>query len=84
MYLCHFTNQAQGDSRGSKYMNFTKKSILSILFGLNTKCKWFLMELVFVTLFKVKIPNAKAIAIKGIDKTQLVKITIGLRYQMGL
>ena len=23
--LCHFTNQAQGDRRGSKFMNFTKK-----------------------------------------------------------
>ena len=29
----------------------------------------------------MKIPNAGAIAIKGIDKTDLVKITIGLRDQ---
>ena len=26
--LCHFTNQAQGDRRNSKLMNFTKELIL--------------------------------------------------------
>ena len=39
MYLCHFTNQAQGDSRRSKYVILTQKLIPSILFCLNTKCK---------------------------------------------
>ena len=43
--LCHFTNQAQGDRRGSKFMNFTKKLILCICFVINTKRKGFLMEL---------------------------------------
>ena len=32
-------------------------------------------------LFKVRIPNDKAIALNKIDMTHLVKITIGLRYQ---
>ena len=35
--LCHFTNQAQGDRRGSKLMNFTKELILDICFVINTK-----------------------------------------------
>ena len=43
--LCHFTNQAQGDRRGSKLKNFTKELILYIYFIINTKCKGFLMEL---------------------------------------
>ena len=43
--LCHFTNQAQGDRRGSKLMNFTKELILYICFVINTKCKGFLMKL---------------------------------------
>ena len=43
--LCHFTNQAQGDRRGSKLMNFTKELILYICFVINTKRKGFLMKL---------------------------------------
>ena len=43
--LCHFTNQAQGDRRGSKVMNFTKKLILCNCIAINTKCKGFLMKL---------------------------------------
>ena len=43
--LCHFTNQAQGDRRGSKIMNFTKNLILCNCFVINAKCKGFLMEL---------------------------------------
>ena len=41
--LCHFTNQAQGDRRGSEIMNFTKELILYISFVINTKCKGFLI-----------------------------------------
>ena len=41
--LCHFTNQAQVDRRGSKLINFTKELILYICFIINTKCKGFLM-----------------------------------------
>ena len=37
--LCHFTNQAQGDRRNSKLMNFTKELILYIYFVINTKCQ---------------------------------------------
>ena len=43
--LCHFTNQAQGDRRGLKLMNFTRGLILYICFAINTKCKGFLMKL---------------------------------------
>ena len=43
--LSHFTNQAQGDRRGSKLMNFTKELIFYIYFVINTKHKGFLMEL---------------------------------------
>ena len=32
LQLCHFTNQAQGDSRRLNYSNFTQKLILDILF----------------------------------------------------
>ena len=38
LHLCHFTNQAQGDSRRLNYSNFTQKLILSILFNTKTKC----------------------------------------------
>ena len=34
-----------------------------------------------INFFRVRIPNAKAIALDKIDMTHLVKITIGLRYQ---
>ena len=43
--LCHFTNQAQGDRRDWKLMNFTKESILYICFVINTKCTRFSMKL---------------------------------------
>ena len=43
--LCHFTNQAQGDRRGLKLMNFTKELTLYIGFVINTKRKGFLMKL---------------------------------------
>ena len=43
--LCHFTNQAQGDRRELKLMNFTKQLTLYICFGINTKCIGFLMKL---------------------------------------
>ena len=43
--LCHFTNQAQGDRRGSEIMNFMNKLIVCNCFSINTKCKGFLMEL---------------------------------------
>ena len=43
--LCHFTNQTQGDRRGSKLMNFTKELILYICFVINPKHKGFLMKL---------------------------------------
>ena len=43
--LCHFTNQAQGDRRDSKLMNFTKELILDICFVINTKRIGFLMKL---------------------------------------
>ena len=79
--LCHFTNQAQGDRRGSKLMNFTKELILYICFVINTKCKGFLMKLGIYIIFRVRIPNAKAIALNKIDMTHLVKITIDHRYQ---
>ena len=43
--LCHFTNQAQGDRRNSKLMNFTKELILYTCFVINTKHIGFLMKL---------------------------------------
>ena len=61
--LCHFTNQAQGDRRGSKLMNFTKELILYICFVINTKCKGFSMKLGIYINFRARIPNAKAIAL---------------------
>ena len=79
--LCHFTNRAQGDRRGLKVMNFTKKLILCNCIAINTKHKGFLMKLGIYINFRARIPNAKAIAIKEIIKTHLVKIAIGLRYQ---
>ena len=36
--VCHFTNQAQGDRRDLKLMNFTKELLLDICFVINTKC----------------------------------------------
>ena len=39
--LCHFTNQAQGDRRELKLMNFTKELILYICFVINTKQRGF-------------------------------------------
>ena len=62
-------------------MNFTKELILYICFVINTKCKGFLMKLGIYINFRVRIPNAKAIALNKIDMTHLVKITISLRYQ---
>ena len=43
--LCHFMNQAQGDRRGSKVMNFTKKLTLCNCIAINTKHKGFLIKL---------------------------------------
>ena len=43
--LCHFINQAQGDRRGSKVINFTKKLILCNCIAINTKHKGVLMKL---------------------------------------
>ena len=43
--LCYFTNQAHGDRRGWKVMNFTKKLILCNCIAINTKRKGFLMKL---------------------------------------
>ena len=40
---------------------------------------WVFNEIGYLYQFKVRIPNAKAIALKKL--THLVKITIGLRYQ---
>ena len=37
LQLCHFTNQAQGDSRKFKYLNFTNKLVLDVLFNTITK-----------------------------------------------
>ena len=59
LQLCHFTNQAQGDSRKFKYSNFTQKLILDILFNTNTKCCGIL----------TKILNARAFAMKIMFKT---------------
>ena len=43
---------------------------------------WVFNEIRYLYQFlKVRIPNAKAIALKKLDMTHLVKITIGLRYQ---
>ena len=42
---------------------------------------WVFNEIGYLYQFKVRIPNAKAIALKKLDMTHLVKITIGLRYQ---
>ena len=44
LQLCHFTNQAQGDSRKFKYSNFTQKLILNTLFNTITKCCGFLTK----------------------------------------
>ena len=62
-------------------MHFTKELILYIYFGMNTKRIGFLMELGICIKFGIRLPNIKAIALKKIDMTQLVKITIGLRFQ---
>ena len=45
LQLCHFTNQAQGDRRGLKLIDFTKELILYICFVINTECKGFLIKL---------------------------------------
>ena len=80
--LSHFTNQAHGDRRGLKLMNFNKEFILYICFVINTELKGFLMKLdIYINFLGTRIPNAKAIALYKIDMTHLVKITIGLRYQ---
>ena len=44
LQLCHFPNQAQGDSRKFKYSNFTQKLILNTLFNTITKCYGFLTK----------------------------------------
>ena len=75
LQLCHFTNQAQGDRRGSRIMNFTKKLILCICFVTNIKCKGFLMKLGNWA----RIPNTKAIALNGL-KDKYGYETTGLRY----
>ena len=63
-------------------MNFTKELILYICFVINTKHKGFLMKLgIYISIFRVRIPNTKASALNKIDMTHLVKITIGVRYQ---
>ena len=49
--LCHFTNQAQGDRRGSKLTNFTKELILYICFVINTKCKGFFNKIRYLYQF---------------------------------
>ena len=77
--LCHFTNQAQGDRRGSKVMNFTKKLILCNCIAINTKHKGFLMKLGIYINFRARIPNTKAIALNGL-KDKYGYETTGLRY----
>ena len=47
--LCHFTNQAQGDRRNSKLMNFTKEWILYICFVINTKCQGYCTKKIDMT-----------------------------------
>ena len=81
LQLCHFTNQAQGDRRDSKHMHFTKELILYIYFGMNTKHIRFSMELGICINFWNKLTKHQGYCTKKIDMTQLVKITIGLRYQ---
>ena len=65
-------------------MHFTKELILYIYFGMNTKRIGFLMELSIYTNFWNKITKRQGYCTKKIDMTQLtqlVKITIGLRFQ---
>ena len=64
-------------------MHFTKELILYIHFGMNTKCMGFLMELGICINFWDKITKRQGYCTKKkkIDMTQLVKITIGLRFQ---
>ena len=81
LQLCHFTNQAQGDRRDSKLMNFTKELILYVYFGMNTKRIGFLMELGICINFWNKITKRQGYCTNKIDMTHVVKITIGLRYQ---
>ena len=59
-------------------MHFTKELILYIYFGMNTKCIGFLMELSICINFFNKITKHQGYYI---TMTQLVKITIGLRFQ---
>ena len=73
LQLCHFTNQAQGDRRDPKYMNFTKELILYIYFGMNTKRIGFLMELGIYTNFWNKFTKCQGYCIKKLDMKQLVK-----------
>ena len=70
IHLCHFTNQAQGDRRGSKFMNFAKKLILCncILFGQNTKCKWFRMKISICDNFYSKNTKCQGYCNKGNDQ----------------
>ena len=49
LQLCHFTNQAQGDRRDLKLMNFTKELILYIYFGMNTKCQGYCTKKIDMT-----------------------------------
>ena len=61
-------HQAQGDRRGSKFMNFTKKLILCILFGQNTKHKWFIMEINICDNFYSRNTKCQGYCNKGNDQ----------------
>ena len=62
-------------------MHFTKELILYIYFGMNTKRIGFLIDLGICINFWNKITKHQGYCTKKIDMTQLVKITIGLRFQ---
>ena len=71
IHLCHFTNQAQGDRRGSKFMNFGQEiDTFAIVFyvGQNTKCKWFRMKISICDNFYSKNTKCQGYCNKGNDQ----------------
>ena len=77
--LCHFTNQAQGDRRGSKVMNFTKKLILCNCIAINAKQRVFNGIGYLYQFLEQEYQIAKAIALNGL-KDKYGYETTGLRY----